>query len=289
MTEKFNLLFKPITSEEEMELFFQKVGWLVVLLLLVIGLLTIPLGAEGQPPTIPYVKKPKVVVDGVIGSDEYAAFFKDPKTNITVHWEHDGTNLYIGLVSPGTGWAAIGFGPRKTEMDGANMVIGYVATNGSLILVDEIGVGHRHYPDVQRGGKDSILSKAGTEMNGKTVIEFTLPLNSGDPLDHNFQPGQTYAFFLGYHKTAKNTLSLHSAFSDTWDLYIESTQGIETRPEETGSLWYYVLSLLAAGVLSAIIVHYVRRPKVIRFSQMKSRPIGKPLQDGVGNWPLAVR
>lgn len=55
---------------------------------------------------MPYNKFPTVVVAGIIRG-EYLGFYLDEITGVVVYWEHDGTNMYIGLISPGTGWVAM--------------------------------------------------------------------------------------------------------------------------------------------------------------------------------------
>ena len=57
-------------------------------------------------------------------------------------------------------------------MNGANIIIGYIAEEGSLMLIDEIGVGLDHYPDDERGGKNNILTQAGVEKEEKTIDLF---------------------------------------------------------------------------------------------------------------------
>ncbi|MFH0849094.1 MAG: DOMON domain-containing protein [archaeon] len=220
--------------------------------------------------SIPYVEKSKVAVDGTIASGEYQGLFLDIKTNITVCWEHDGTNLKIGITSPGTGWVGIGFGSKGVEMDDANMILGYVDSTGGLVLSDEIGVGRRHYPDLSRGGKDDILAKAGTQKDGKTVIEFITPLSSGDQLDHSFRPGSMYGFFLAYHATAKDSSSHHTARSDSLDLHIQPISGTTQPSVVTDLSWYYLLVGLTAVVALVLLVRFIRRPKVIRFKEMGS-------------------
>lgn len=42
-------------------------------------------------------------MDGIIKAEEYSGFYLDDNTGLTMYWEHDGTNMYIGLISPGTG------------------------------------------------------------------------------------------------------------------------------------------------------------------------------------------
>lgn len=220
--------------------------------------------------SVPYVEESRVIFDGSIGQGEYGGSFSDPSTNMTVHWEHDGVYLLIGLVSPGTGWASIGLGVRGTGMDGANLIIGYMTESGGLVLLDEIGIGRNHFPDTERGGEDDILSGAGSEEVSKTVLEFSLPLDSGDGLDQSFAPNGTYGFFLGYHESAKDTSSYHTARSETRDLFIEPVPGLPPGGGGQGSWIYYVTGGLAVVAALVLLVRYMKRPRVIRFRKEES-------------------
>jgi len=176
-----------------------------------------------QEATIPYVEVAEVVVDGTIEPEEYAGSYHDSKTDMYIYWEHDGTDLYIGMESPGTGWVGIGFGPKDGGKDKANMIVGYVDDAGSLLLVDEWGIGLDHDIDTNLGGTDDIKAQAGSESSDKTIIEFVFPLDSGDEYDHSFEIGSTYSFFVSYHASADDLKSYHASRSQILDLYIASS------------------------------------------------------------------
>ncbi|MFQ6134921.1 MAG: DOMON domain-containing protein [Nitrososphaerales archaeon] len=190
--------------------------------------------ALGDPAVVPYVESSEVVMDGVIGDEEYAGSYVNPTTGMSVYWEHDGENIYLGMVSKGTGWVAIGFGPENTGMDGANIVIGAVDdASGVLAILDEIGVGFEHYPDTDQGGSDDILGKAGSQNGGTTVIEFVFPLDSGDVHDHAFQVGGTYGFILAYQKSVDDMAEYHTDHSTPLTLWIEDPEAAP--PQEPGA------------------------------------------------------
>jgi len=139
-----------------------------------------------------------------------------------IYWEHDGENMYIGLVSPGTGWVGLGLGPQGVPMEGANIIIGYVDdATGALTLTDFIG-GERwqHESDTNRGGVDNIGEKSGTQSVDETIIEFIFPLSTGDVYDHNFEVGGTYGFFVSYHASADDLVSYHPVRSETISLRV---------------------------------------------------------------------
>ena len=55
-------------------------------------------------------------------------------------WQNDETNLYVGLISPGTGWAGVGFSHRIGK-PGSNIIIGAVSAAGQVTIRDGYGPG----------------------------------------------------------------------------------------------------------------------------------------------------
>lgn len=183
--------------------------------------------AVREPIVLSFSESSQVVVNGEIEALEYANSYVDPTTNIIVNWEHDGENIFVGLVSKGTGWVSIGFGPENTGMDGANIIIGSVDdVSGSLSISDETGVGFEHYSDSEEGGTNDILDQASSQNNGQTTIEFVVPLNSGDVFDHSFQIGGTYGFILAYHISDDGLKKYHTDHSTSLTLIVEDPDAI---------------------------------------------------------------
>jgi len=145
------------------------------------------------------------LIDGVIEPGEYRHSMTDPGTGMDVHWRNDDLVLYIGLVSPGTGWEAIGFSPTR-KMQGANIIIGAVNKDG-LVIEDHYGSA----PTSHRADKESqILQAAGREADGKTVIEFAIPLATDDPNDVSLQAGIKVTIILAYHQTSDRLTARHT-------------------------------------------------------------------------------
>lgn len=145
--------------------------------------------------------------DGVIDLGEYAQ-----STNVAgvdVYWTA-GTNLLrVGLESPGTGYVSIGFDPDN-RMEGANYIVGYVH-EGETFIRDDYGTGPTsHGADIERGGEDNILSSGGTEWADHTVLEFVIPLDSGDDSDKPLVFGGTYDILVAYHDLQDGFTSRHS-------------------------------------------------------------------------------
>lgn len=173
----------------------------------------------------------RVTVDGRISEGEYAGQLTESTTGINLYWEQNGTDMRVGLTSPGTGWVAIGFNARGGGMDKGNIIIAAVAASSTLAISDEVGVGFNHYSDLTQGGTNDVKSSAGTESGGKTTIEFIYPLSSGDKNDQSFGVGGTYAVFLAYHASEDGFTVYHTAHSKSLDVFVEPEGAPE--PKET--------------------------------------------------------
>ena len=136
------------------------------------------------------------VADGVIDEGENA--HQAETAGAVLYWSNDAEHLYAAISAQTTGWVAVAFDPQQAMM-GANYVFGYVQ-DGELYLEDMYGTKPRgidaHPPDEQLGGSNDILESAGREEAGRTVIEFKIPLDSGDPYDKPLVPGASYTALL---------------------------------------------------------------------------------------------
>ena len=157
------------------------------------------------------------IIDGVVDTNEYENSYST-NSGVNVYWETNGANLLVGLESPGKGWIAIGFDPDQA-MRGANYVFGYVA-DGATFVSDEYGVSNfGHRPDTMDGGSDDILDYAGVETSELTIIEFVIPLDSGDFQDKLLELGETYSVLLAYNNSDDSFTSKHSR-RDSFDMKI---------------------------------------------------------------------
>jgi hypothetical protein len=243
-----------------------------VVSILLLLFLSHPVCAE-EPLLVPYVEDSAVVVDSSLETGEYGETYHDSATGIEVHWEHNGSHLRVGLVSPGSGWVSIGFGPKGTGMDGANIVIGYVDVEDGFVFLDEVGIGWNHFPDSEKGGKDDISEASGLIQEGRVILEFVFPLSSGDSLDHSFRANRTYGFFLGYHESARDTSTIHTSRSDTLDLFIEPAP--RAPPDQDSPLdrvYLYALTSVALVMLGGIVAQYLRRPKGVKYRRSDGWP-----------------
>jgi hypothetical protein len=171
-----------------------------VLAIAVVGFLSPPPSGAARP----------VEVDGMIAASEYRHHLTEPDTGIEIRWQNDAETLYVGLVSPGTGWVAIGFDPED-KMQGANIILGAIV-GGRLVIEDQFGTSPiSHSPD----GSQEILKAAGKEAGGKTTIEFAIPLASPDPADTLLERGKSYRVIVAYHATSDDLNSKHTARATT--------------------------------------------------------------------------
>jgi len=116
---------------------------------------------------------------------------------MTFDWSVNGDTLAVKLAAPTTSWVAIGFNPSK-QMKDADIVIGYVK-KGKVKISDEYGVAAtRHKSDEKVGGADNVTVVGGSEENGVTTIEFTIPLNSGDDKDFAIDPNADTKLIWAY-------------------------------------------------------------------------------------------
>jgi sugar lactone lactonase YvrE len=136
--------------------------------------------------------------DGTIEEGEYTGSVQE--AGVTFHWATDGEFLYGALAADTEGWVAVGFRP-ETRMQGANFVYGYVvdgeATVYDMFGVQPVGAGS-HPPDTEIGGTDNIVTAAGQEMDGQTVIEFQIPLETDDENDKSLTVGETHEIILAH-------------------------------------------------------------------------------------------
>jgi len=133
-------------------------------------------------------------IDGQIGDLEYRNDMLDSATGMSVHWQNDGATLYVGLTAPGTGWLSIGFGPER-QMQGANILIAAIV-DGEIVIEDHYGnspTSHR------KDAVDHIIQAAGSEVEGQSIVEFAIPLASGNDQDKQLEPGTEVEIILAYH------------------------------------------------------------------------------------------
>jgi hypothetical protein len=116
-------------------------------------------------------------------------------------WTLGQDSIDIKLSAPTTGWVGIGFNPETPEnMKGANFIIGYVK-GGTAQIFDHFGTTkNKHKEDEKIEGRTDLSNLSGSEQDGRTVLEFTIPLDSGDPKDRPISPGKNHVL-LAYGRS----------------------------------------------------------------------------------------
>ncbi len=148
--------------------------------------------------------------EGLVYSGEYRNNLYDPVTGMLLFWQNDATTLYVGLISPGTGWLSVGFSDRAGK-PGSNIILGAVV-DGSVTIQDNYGVTRQlHLADKV----SSIVTFGGSEEPGQTTLEFVIPLASGDAQDATLAPGQMVHVILAYQATRDSLTSEHTRYSMT--------------------------------------------------------------------------
>lgn len=151
---------------------------------------------DAQPETVPQ-RTVNWTPDGNIGSAEYAQ--EKSVGQFAVWWNNDAEHLYVAILAPTTGWVGIGLDPVN-RMQGADYIIAAVIENEPVIW-DAFGmapVGPNHPEDTALGGTMDVVAFTATEEGGKTLVEFQIPLDSGDAYDKPLVPGETYPAIVAY-------------------------------------------------------------------------------------------
>ncbi len=146
--------------------------------------------------------------EGIVYAGEYRNSLLDPVTGMWLFWQNDATVLYVGIVSPGTGWLAAGFSDRVGK-PGSNILIGAIA-NGTVTIQDNYGVTKKlHLADKT----SSVVAFGGSEEAGTSTLEFAIPMASGDAQDVTLVPGQRVQVILAYQATLDSFLAEHTRYS----------------------------------------------------------------------------
>ena len=119
--------------------------------------------------------------------------------DFTYEWKTEDSlsTVRIKITAPTTGWVAVGFDPASFMID-ANLLIGYVE-NGTVFVRDDFGTGQvTHDADTNLGGTSDIEIIDGSESSSETIIEFRIPMDSGDQYDKVLVDGNTYSMIFAY-------------------------------------------------------------------------------------------
>ena len=134
----------------------------------------------------------------IVHATEYKHEVTDKKISFAWAIEGDkGDKLAVKIAAETDGWVGIGFNPVE-KMQGANFILGYVK-KGEAKIIDHFGNDEtKHESDTKREGTTDAILVGGTEIDGVTTIEFTMPLDSGDKNDSKIDVNGDTIVLLAY-------------------------------------------------------------------------------------------
>lgn len=171
---------------------------LIGVLIVVICVVPVSLAEETEEISYPEI-------DGVFDQEEFEKTVFVEGLDMHIAWLVKGEHLLFSIKSIGKGWIAVGFNPSNMMKD-ANIIIGDVQGE-EIVIEDHFGVsntGHR------KDEVNNILQVNGAEDDNGTVLEFVIPLNSGDDMDQVLIPGNKYKVILAYHMSSESFKIRHS-------------------------------------------------------------------------------
>ncbi len=130
---------------------------------------------------------------------EKLVFKEASAAGVTFKWAVKEETLYVKLSAPTKGWVAVGFEPSMMMKD-ADIIIGYVK-GSDVVIEDHFGFRPTsHRTDEEIGGTNDVTILGGTEDNGTTTLEFSIPLDSMDTFDRRLEKGKRYKVIVAYGK-----------------------------------------------------------------------------------------
>ncbi len=126
-----------------------------------------------------------------------------------IYLAHDGEMLYVHLEAEVEGWVSVGFNTQGGGMDGANMILGYLA-DGVPAYRDDVGQGRRH----SEIGSPSVEEFYFSNEGGLTVMAFSYPLIFPDGEGYALEElsaGETYTMIVAVHNSSYDISSPHSS------------------------------------------------------------------------------
>lgn len=121
-----------------------------------------------------------------------------------------GETLECKLIGETSGWVAVGFNPSSVMRD-ANIIIGYVSGDNTMIRDDWGTTNTSHVADTSLGGSSDVTLIEGMEAVGVTTLHFTLPLSTSDQYDRPLMAGQSYPIILARGaNNADNFTGMHA-------------------------------------------------------------------------------
>jgi hypothetical protein len=97
---------------------------------------------------------------------------------MSVRWYIEGTDLFVTMKAPTTGWVAVGFNTQST-LDGSLLILG--AVEAGMVRVEEhIAQPPKHPNRIHLGGSLALRRFEAKEQDGETQVSFVLDLLTRD-------------------------------------------------------------------------------------------------------------
>lgn len=161
-----------------------------------------------------------ILQDGAVGENEYPSSLEltdlagDFVTKIW--WAHNGTTIAVALMAPGTGWIGLGLGELGTTMIGGNLIMASYDPVTDAVAISDMFANTQTDPIVDDNAFN-FTSTGGSEVNGETIIEFTIPMASDDPAghDHFWDQVGRFGFFTAFRTSGKEFDKEHHKHSES--------------------------------------------------------------------------
>ena len=176
----------------------------------------------------------KIVYDGVVKDGEYPYQLSltalDGSALATVYFLHDGTNMYVGIVSATDGWIGFGMNTKGNGMIGGDFIL--TENDKGWVVYDAYSEEHAQpIPD----SESRLLEASASVVGDKTNTEFKFALASSDTQDLSIAVGDTISFFVAGGLAGVDAVAYHDQHRvDPINLKVEETS--VTAPGATLSL-----------------------------------------------------
>jgi len=171
---------------------------ILLLTLLIFNISSTLLAQENDETDIPEI-------DGVIEDEEYSNFL-ETDIGLDLYWDYDEEYLYLGLVSPGSGWLAFGIEPTLRMRD-ARIIIASLEEE-ELKIESHIGTSPTAHAATE---EDYTREAAASLVEDQLTLETKIPLQDEDFPGLEIIPGESYTFILAYHNSSTSFTTRHSA------------------------------------------------------------------------------
>lgn len=176
-------------------------GYLVAFLLLTVLIFNICGTAQAQENNAVDIPE----IDGVIGVEEYGSYL-ETDIGMVIYWDYDEEFLYLGLVSPGSGWLAFGIEPTLRMLD-ARIIIAALEEE-ELLIESHIGTS----PTAHAATEEDYTQEAAASLEEEQLIlETKVPLQDENFPGFEIIPGESYTLILAYHNSSTSFTTRHSA------------------------------------------------------------------------------